>query len=164
MRKRVKASDGVDTGKRLVWTHRAACDRAECHFAVGRLQLAKCARALLKLDQGVRLDRGGPIRLVWQSTNVTGDRERMSHRFRAQPGRTLILRPAGCRPEIALLTRDLGHPGRVVERMHCARESFLLRLRFRWAARLRHEFLRLAQRIASVCDRNSPFPGQRLVD
>jgi len=37
--KRFEASDSVDASNRLVCTHRSTRYRAECHFAVGGLQL-----------------------------------------------------------------------------------------------------------------------------
>jgi hypothetical protein len=49
-RKRFEASDSVDASHRLVYTHRSTSYRAECHCAVGPLQLAKCFRAVFKLD------------------------------------------------------------------------------------------------------------------
>src|SRR5215469_871218 len=49
-RKRFEASDSVDPSNRLVCTQRSTGCRAECHFAVVQLQLAKCFRAVFKLD------------------------------------------------------------------------------------------------------------------
>ena len=49
-RKSFEASDSVDASNRFVRTHPASRYRAECHFAVGQLQLAKCFRAVFKLD------------------------------------------------------------------------------------------------------------------
>ena len=50
-RKRFEAPDSVDASNRLVCADRSTRDRAECRFAMGRLQLAKCFRAAFKLDQ-----------------------------------------------------------------------------------------------------------------
>jgi hypothetical protein len=52
-RKRFKASDSVDARNRLVCGHRSTGYRTECHFAVGLPQLAKCFRAVFKLDHGL---------------------------------------------------------------------------------------------------------------
>lgn len=142
-RKRFEASDRVDAGNRLVSTHRSTRYRAECHFAVGPLQLAKCFRAVFKLDDCLlgwhsicsdfllpmeRLDWGSLIAGVWQSAHFTGYQDRVSHRLRAQPRGAHIFRPTGHRPQFAFLARDLGQTRRVVERMQCARESLLLLL------------------------------------
>ena len=122
-RKRFEASDGVDASNRVVCTHCSTRDRAECHFAVGLLEFAKCVRAVCKLDEGllgwpflsshffrpiVRLDWGIVIGVVWQSAHFTGDHDRVSHRFRAQSRRTHIVRSAGHRPQFAFLARNLG--------------------------------------------------------
>jgi hypothetical protein len=164
-RKRFKASDRVDAGNGLVCTHRSTRYRAECHLAVGPLQLAKCFRAVFKFDDCLlgrrsiwgfflpigRLDGDSVITGVWQSAHFTGYQDRLSHRLRAQPRGAHIFRPARRRPQFAFLARDLGQTRRVVERMQCARESLLLLLRLGWAARLGHEFTRPAQRIAGLC-------------
>ena len=49
-RKGFEASDSVDASNRFVCTHRSTRNRAECYFAVDRLQFAKRFRAVLKLD------------------------------------------------------------------------------------------------------------------
>jgi hypothetical protein len=165
-RKRFEASDRVDSSNRLVCTHRSARYRAECHFAVGPLQLAKCFRAVFKFDDCLlgwrsicrgfflsigRLEWASLITGVWQSAHFTGYQDRLSHRLRAQPRSAHIFRPARRRPQFAFLARDLGQTRRVVERVECARESLLLLFRRGWAARLGHEFTRPAQRIAGLC-------------
>lgn len=53
MRKRVEASDRVDASYRLICIRRPTRDGAECLFAVSPLQLAKCVRAALELNQGL---------------------------------------------------------------------------------------------------------------
>jgi hypothetical protein len=165
-RKRFKASDSVETSNRLVCTHRSAGYRTEYHCAVGPLQLAKCFRAVFKpghrwLDGRAscgnfflpieRLDRGSLLRGAWQSAHFTGYQDGVSHRFRAQLRSARIFRPAWRRPKFVFLASDLGQTGRLVKRMQCTRESLLLILRFGWAARLRHELPRLAQRFAGLC-------------
>src|SRR5215472_11278075 len=50
-RERFEAADSVDASNRLVCAHRSSRDRAECRFAVRRLQLAECFRAVFQLDQ-----------------------------------------------------------------------------------------------------------------
>jgi hypothetical protein len=80
-RKRFESSDSVDASNRLVCTHRSTRYRAECHFAVGPLELAKCFRAMFKFDHCLlgwrsicsdfflpieRLNWGRLIRGVWQ--------------------------------------------------------------------------------------------------
>jgi len=175
MRKRVEASNRVDASHRLVCSYRSTRDRAERRFAVLRLQLVKCVRAVFKLDQGLlrrrsrcsdlllaieRLVWGGPMKGTRQSAYFIGNQDRVPHRLCAQLSRACIFRPAGCRSELAFLACDLGQTRRVVERMQCARESLLLVLRFRWATRLRHEFLRFTQRIAGLGYRNSISSGR----
>jgi hypothetical protein len=164
-RKCFEASDSVDPSDRLICTHRPSCYRAECQFAVGLLQLAKCFCAVLKPDQCwlgwrsiytdfflpvKRLNCGSLVSGIWQSANFAGYQNRISHRLGAQPRSARIFRPVGHRPEFAFLARDLSQTRRVVERMQCPRESILLLLRFRRAAHVRHEFPRLAQRIAGL--------------
>src|SRR5215469_14960768 len=98
-RKRFEASDSIDASNRLVCTHRSAGYRAECHYAVGPLQLTKRNRAVFKLQHCLlgwrsicsdfflsieRLDWGSLIRAVWQSAHFTGDQDRVSHRLRTQ--------------------------------------------------------------------------------
>src|SRR5262245_66583131 len=92
-RQRFEASDDVDASNRLVCTHRATRDRAECHFAMGPLQLAKRVRAVFKLSNGLlgwrslctdvclhieRIDWGSLITGVRQSAHFIGDRDRVS--------------------------------------------------------------------------------------
>jgi hypothetical protein len=164
-RKGFEASDSIDESHRLVCTHRSNRKRAECRFAMGRLQFAKCFRAVFKLHHcllGGRsacgdfflpiepLDWCRVIKGVWQSAHFAGYQDRGSHRFRAQPRSAHIVRPAGHRHKFGFLARDLGQARCVVERMQCARESPLRFLRFEWPARLRHEFLRLTQGIAGL--------------
>ena len=87
-RKRFEASDSIYASNRLVCTHRSAGYRAECHYAVGPLQLAKRNRAVFKLDHCLlgwrsiasdfflpieRLEGGSLIMAVWQSAHFTGD-------------------------------------------------------------------------------------------
>src|SRR5262245_30830419 len=85
-----EAADGVDASNRLLCTHNSEGYRTEGQFAVGRLQLVKCFRAVLKLDHcllGWFLscgDWGGLTRDVWHSTHFTADQDRVSHRLRAQ--------------------------------------------------------------------------------
>jgi hypothetical protein len=164
-RKRFEASDSVSASHRLVCTYHSTGYRAECHFAVGQLQLAKCFRAVFKLDHGLpgwgstcgdfflpieRLERGSVVSGVRQSAHFTGYHDRVLHRFRAQLRSARIFRLAGYRPKIAFLARDLGQTRRVVERMQCPRESLLVLLGFGWTTCLRHEFPRLAQRIVGL--------------
>ena len=165
-RQRFETPDSLDARNRLVCTYRSTRYRAEGLFAVGGLQVTKCFRAVFKLHHcllGWRsicgdfflpaegLDWGSRIRGVWQSAHFTGYQDRVSHRLRAQLGSPHVFRPPGYPPKFAFLARDLGQTRSVVERMQCARESLLLLCRFGWAARLRHEFPRLAQRIAGLC-------------
>ncbi|HEX8797472.1 MAG TPA: hypothetical protein VF772_02615, partial [Terriglobales bacterium] len=85
-RKCFKASDSVDASDRLICTHRSTRYRAECHFAVGLLQLAKCFCVAFKLDNCLlgwrsiytdfflpikRPNRGSLIGGGWQSTHFT---------------------------------------------------------------------------------------------
>jgi hypothetical protein len=130
-RKRFKASESVDTSNRCVCTHRSARYGAECHFAVGWLQLTKCfaqwalhwqrllsphrARRLRQPDQGRLVDRP----LHWLSRP----------RFASPPRTTLqgaVFRPGGHHPKFAFLARHLGQTRCVVQCMQCARESLLL--------------------------------------
>jgi len=109
-RKRLKASHRVDASDRLVCTHRSIRYRAEGHFAVGLLQLAKCSCAVFKLDHGLlgwgsiysdfflsfgRRDGSRPIWGVRQSARFTGYQDGVSHCLRAQPHGARIFRPAG---------------------------------------------------------------------
>jgi hypothetical protein len=97
-RQRFEPSDSVDASNRLVCTHRPNGYRAKCHCTVGTLQLAKCFRAVFKLDHclvGWRsicsylllpieyLDRGSLISGVWQRAHFTGYQDRVSHCIRA---------------------------------------------------------------------------------
>jgi hypothetical protein len=173
-RKRFETSDSIDASNRLVGTHHSAGYRTECHFAVSPLQLAKSFRTVFKLDHCLigwrsncsdfflpidRLDWGSLIRAVWQSAHFIRYQDRVSHRLRTQPRSTHIFRPTGREPQFTFLARDLGQTRSVFERMQCAREPLLLLFRFGWAARLRHEFPRLAQRVAGLCYGDSLFPG-----
>lgn len=165
-RKRFEVSDSVDSSNRLVRTRCSTADRAECRRAMGPLQLVKCFRAVFKMGQRLvgwrssrsdffllneRLDQGGLISGVGQSTYCTGYQDCVSHRLRAQLGGAHVFRTAGQRSKIVLLARNLCQAGRVVEGMQCACEPLLLVVRFGWAARLGYEFSRLTQRIAGRC-------------
>ena len=53
MRKRGETPDGVDTSNCFIGTDCFADDPAKCCFAVDSLQIAKCVRAVFKLNHGL---------------------------------------------------------------------------------------------------------------
>ena len=72
------------------------------------------------------------------------------HRLRAELGGAHVFRPAFRCREFRLIARQFGQPGRVLERVQCARHASLLVLVFRRPAHVRHERQRLVQRLCGL--------------
>ena len=170
MRKRVETSHRVDANDRLACSQRSIRDRAQRRTAMGALQFVQCIRIVLQSNEGLRgrchgsiecavgrcrrlaprLDLAGVVASGRRRGDFTSDRGCASHRLRAQLRGAEIVWSAVRRAEFGLLTRCLGEPRRVLERVQRARESPLLVLRFGRAVHIRHECLRPAQRIGRL--------------
>jgi len=170
MRKRVETSHRVDANDRLARGQRSIRDRAQRRTAMGALQFVQCIRTVLQSNEGLRgrchgsiecavgrcrrlaprLDLAGVVASGRRRGDFTSDRGCTSHRLRAQLRGADIVWPAVQRAVFGLITRCLGEPRRVLERVQRARESPLLVLRFGRAVHIRHECLRPAQRIGRL--------------
>src|SRR5262245_58973457 len=102
MRKGFETPDKLDPGDRLVCSHGSTGHRAECRPSVDRLQLAKCARAVLECGYR-RLIMG-----FWQCLDFTCDHDRVSHRLHAQLRGTSTFRTIGYYDKLVFLERNLG--------------------------------------------------------